>query len=308
MSIDAIWPDGREGNGAYFGHARDLLTPFDESAPPLVLAEDSIHARADFRTIVAIESDPPRPALAQLVGARAGGHLRAAIEQLLPGDRDAGTPLYLLLDDMAGATLVSGWAFSRWTDAWMGSRTEEDRAAHVRAMEGVCIGFRPGSAALGDQGRRQPEQNATPVVPLPHPDDPAGWHPLVDRGGINFRRARRIDLWREGGRIHIDSSFQDSASAPDGGRVAVHEYRLLGTADAASGTLLSLDATPGTLPYKECPAAPVNLRALIGTPLHMLRAAVLVTLRKSAGCTHLNDAVRALAEVPQLAARLPSEA
>jgi hypothetical protein len=38
--------------------------------------------------------------------------------------------------------------------------------------------------------------------------------------------------------------------------------------------------------------------------LRGLRASVLATLRDTDCCTHLNDALRALAEVPVLAARL----
>ena len=34
----------------------------------------------------------------------------------LPDEVAAGTPLYLLLDDLAGSTLISGFAFLRWAD------------------------------------------------------------------------------------------------------------------------------------------------------------------------------------------------
>ncbi len=304
-TIDATWPDGRDGDAVLVADARDILTPAHGGAPR-VMAQDHADVIADHRVIKSVPSTPPREGLEKLAGARAGGHLRAAIDAALPEERRAGTPLYLLLDDLAGATLVAGWAWSRWTDDWMRARSEAEITAHMSRMEGICIGFRPGSDALGLEGRPRPEQNATRVPSLVHPDDPAGWHQLVDRGGVNFRRARRIDVWREDGLIHIDSAFQDSSSAPDGGdRIAIHEYRLIATADAEARTLLSAHATPGTLPYAECPAAPSNISAMVGTPLGELRQAVLVTLRKTAGCTHLNDAMRALAEVPRLAAALP---
>jgi hypothetical protein len=304
-SIDVTWPDGRDGVAVLAADARDILTPFS-GGPPQILAQDHADVLADHRVIRTISSIPPRPALAQLAGARAGGHLRSALDAVLHEERIAGTPLYLLLDDLAGATLVAGWAWSRWTKDWYSGLPKEEIEAHLRQMEGICIGFRPGSSALGAGGIPRPDQNATRVVPLQHPDDPDGWHPLLDRGGTNFRRARRIDVWREDGLIHIDSAFQDSASAPDGGqRIAVHEYRLTATADGDATTLLSAVATAGTLPYAECPAAPTNISAMVGTPLRDLRQAVLLTLRKTAGCTHLNDAVRALAEVPRLAAALP---
>lgn len=305
MSIDVTWPDGRTGHGVYAGECRDVRTPI-EGGSPVVLAEDRIAAVADHRTILALSSDTSNSDLTPIVGVRAGGHLRAALDRAVPQDKAAGTPLYLLLDDLAGATLVSGWAFSRWTDDWLSMRTPEEREAHAAHMEGICIGFRPGSTALFDQSRPTPQQNATRVLTLVNPEDPEGWHPLIDRGGVNFRRARRIDVWREDDLLRIDAAFQDSASAPDGGdRLAIHEYRLIATADIATMTLRSIEATPGTLPYKECPAAPSNIGALIGLPLRALRDQVLITLRKTAGCTHLNDALRALAEVPILAEHLP---
>ena len=89
----------------------------------------------------------------------------------------------------------------------------------------------------------------------------------------------------------IDSVFQDSASAPDGGRVAIHEYRLTENADSSAHTLLSLEARPGTLPYGECRASSVNLPRILGPSLVDSRDTVLTQLRTTAGCTHLNDMV-----------------
>lgn len=304
-SIDAVWPEGRNGVGEFFGHARDIVTP-REGGAPITLAEDRTHTFAEHRVIREVTSAPPRAELAKVAGSKAGGHLRAAIDAALHDERVAGTPLYLLLDDLAGATLVAAWAFSRWQQDWRESISETQVAEATRNMEGICIGFRPGSGALGEGGQHRPKQNATKVLPLINPADPEGWHELVDRGGTNFRRARRIDVWHEHHLIQIDAAFQDSASAPEGGRVAIHEYRLTATADPESGTLLSVKAVPGTLPYKECPAAAVNVDALVGSRLRDLRDEVLITLRKTAGCTHLNDALRALAEVPRLAAALPA--
>jgi hypothetical protein len=43
-----------------------------------------------------------------------------------------------------------------------------------------------------------------------------------------------------------------------------------------------------------------NARRLIGARLPEMRDAVLGQLRGPEGCTHLNDALRALAEVPKL--------
>ena len=172
--------------------------------------------------------------------------------------------------------------------------------------EGVCIGFRPGSGALDENGMPHIGFNASRVLPLINPQDPAGWHPLPEFAGNHFRRARCIDVWREQGELMVDSLFQDSSNAADGGdRWAIHEYRLQARI-AADGTLLELTATPGTLPYAPCRVAYLNNAVLLGTPARALRDTVLERLRQTAGCTHLNDTLRALAEVPILAGQLPT--
>ena len=119
-----------------------------------------------------------------------------------------------------------------------------------------------------------------------------------------MRRARRIDVWLDNV-IVVDSAFQDSASTPTGCRAVVHEYRLHLTADPASLRVLSVAAEPRVLPFVECTAAPTHLGRLIGVSLPELRDTVLAELRGTAGCTHLNDALRALAQVPALVDRLP---
>jgi len=300
MSIDVHWPDGRSGAGRFHGRARDALTLQPDQAM-LTIADATVDLTAAQREIVGISASPEPKRLQELVGVRAGNYLRAALEDLFPGEKDAGTPLYLLLDDMAGATLVSGWAFSQWKDP-----NDPGRARQMPKMQGICMGFRPGSSALDERGHARPEQNSTRVMPLVDPDDLAGWHELPDLGGVNFRRARRIDVWRDGDLLQVESHFQDSASAPDGGqRLAVHEYLVSATL-GPDGVLEHIEARPGTLPYAACRVAPVNLEVLVGTPARTLRAEVLQRLKLTGGCTHLNDMIRSLAEVPVLAGHLPA--
>ena len=68
-----------------------------------------------------------------------------------------------------------------------------------------------------------------------------------------------------------------------------------------------MDALPRVLPYVECPLAATNAEWLVGTPLALLRREVLDRLRGEDCCTHLNDALRALAEVPVLAGALDQD-
>jgi hypothetical protein len=58
------------------------------------------------------------------------------------------------------------------------------------------------------------------------------------------------------------------------------------------------------LPYPECPSAAPNVAWLLDQPLPELRSRVLQILRGTDCCTHLNDALRALEDVPVLAGYL----
>ena len=69
-------------------------------------------------------------------------------------------------------------------------------------------------------------------------------------------------------------------------------------------TLTSVDPDARILPYLTCPHAVDTATMVVGTPLAELRSTVLERLARTSGCTHLNDALRALAEVPVLLGHL----
>ena len=256
--------------------------------------EDKVLAKLDAeRRIHAIHCD--RIDLDELVGAKGGGHLRVLLNERIHEERVKGTPLYLLLDDISGASLVSQWAWSRWADDWHGGTDADERRAR---MENICTGFATGSSALSAEFG---PNNETPVVPLLNPEDPESWHPLPQVEGTAFRRARHIDVWLEGDLLQMDVGFQDSASDPQLERVAIHEYQLKAQADYATGALVNVEATPSVLPFPECPGAIKHIQRLVGTPLADMRQQVIDTLPGILGCTHLNDVLRSLAEAPVLA-------
>ena len=288
------------------GRARDVVTGSD-------LAEISEVATGGFdivatmgREIRAIETTPRLLDPASLIGVRGGGQSRTAIAAQLSAMDAIGTPLHLLLDDFAGASLVAGWAWSRWTEDWASpAGADEPARRRFPKMEGICAGFRPGASSLDEHGRpRHDIQSSARVESLVNPDDLAGWHPLATQDGVGMRRARWIDIWKDAGVIRIEAGFQDSSTAPHGGRDAVHEYRVAATADLNGMVLRSVSADPRVLPYRECPAAAANINRMIGTPLSGLRDEVLAQLPGTLGCTHLNDVLRALADVPHLAVML----
>jgi hypothetical protein len=298
------WPDGLGTELHLKGRARDLLTPVD-GEPAVVEAADLYAVTGPERDIRRIEADPAPAGLERLVGSRAGGNLRKAIAAELPEECANGTPLHLLLDDLAGSTLISGFVFVRWLDHLPEMRERFTKAPPNRQMIDICSGFQAGSSALRPDGSIIHNQNTAYPGPLADPTDPQSWHELDEPPLPAMRRARRIDVWDEGGTLGIDAMFRDSAWDPDGREVVVHEYQLLAQADRASGVLLSVTAVPRVLPYAECPGAAPNAQWMAGTQLRTMRTEVLARLQKTDCCTHLNDGLRSLAEVPVLAAALP---
>ena len=305
-SIDVSWPDGEAGDRLFVGRARDYFTPAGGGAGR-VLDQAEYRARlAQDKTINSIVGEPADPRLDRLVGVRGGNHLRLFIKETMPEMIASGAPLYLPLDDISGTALVSAFAWSQWHDDWAATLRERMGEAEMERMMtervNVCWGLQAGNSGVSRDGppKNVAEADAGDVR---NPADPVGWHALHDVDGPGFRRARRIDVTRDvaSGLIRIDAAFQDSAKRKDEGRVAIHEYNLRVTADPETLEILTLEPEARILPFSECPGAIHNARRLIGSRISDVRNTVLAELRGPQGCTHLNDALRALAEVPKLA-------
>lgn len=312
-SIDVSWPDGQQGDRRLQGRVRDYLTPAT-SGIGRVCGEATMEATLkDDRTIAAISADPEPTNLKKLVGERGGGHLRLVLREVLPELLENGAPLYLALDDISGTALVSAFAWSQWYPDWAErlrkQMSEEQFDKMMTERANVCWGLQEGNTGLQPGG---PPGNVADADAgnLVNPEDPEGWHELPENEGPGFRRARRIDVVRDiaSGLIRIDAAFQDSAKTKEGGRVAIHEYRIAASADARTLELLTLEPEARILPFPECPGAVHNTQRLIGSRIVDIREEVLAHLRGPAGCTHLNDALRALAEVPKLAEYLTEAA
>ncbi|MDG2004457.1 MAG: DUF2889 domain-containing protein, partial [Novosphingobium sp.] len=180
------------------------------------------------------------------------------------------------------------------------SEEEFDKVMSQRVN--VCWGLQEGNSGVSPGGPPRSIAEAD-AGELRNPADPEGWHEFPDGDGPGFRRARLIEVTRDdaSGLLTVNSSFQDSAKRKEGGRVAIHEYNLSVTADPDTLEILTLVPEPHVLPFSECPGAVHNAQRLVGTRIDALRDEVLAQLRGPKGCTHLNDAMRALAEVPILA-------
>ena len=308
MSIDVSWPEGEGGERLFIGRCRDYRTPADGGDGAVIDEAEFRAALTQDRTITAIAATPAHAGIERLVGVRGGNHLRLFIKETMPELIARGEPIYLPLDDISGTALVSSFAWSQWQDNWAERLRERMDPGQLEQMMkdrvNICWGLQEGNSGVtGAATRNVAEADAGDVR---NPEDPQGWHELPDAEGPGFRRARRIDVSRDeaAGLIRIAAAFQDSAKRQTQGRVAIHEYNIVATADLASGKLLTLEPEARILPFGECPGAVHNTQRLVGRTLHEIREAVLENLRGPQGCTHLNDALRALAEVPKLAGYL----
>ena len=308
MSIDVSWPEGEDGDRLFVGRCRDYRTPA-EGGPGKAL--DGAEFRATLsqdKTITSITARPRPEHVEQLQGVRAGNHLRLFIKETMPELIQRGEPIYLPLDDLSGTSLVSAFAWSQFHDNWQEKIRErmgnEDFDKLIAQRVNVCWGLAEGNSGVSGQTHSNVAQ--ADAGDVRNPADPEGWHELYENEGPAFRRARRIDVSRDdkAGLIRINAAFQDSAKRKTSGRVAIHEYDIDATADLKTGELLTLTPYPRILPFGECPGAVHNTQRLIGRSIGEIRDAVLEQLRGTQGCTHLNDALRALADVPKLVSYL----
>lgn len=304
-SHQSVWVPGDERKYTIHGRARDLRT--DAGAHPVSIGEASVTAviGADGRLDSLSSNETPDP-LGQFAGLRPGGELRKAVATVMPDEGANDTLLHRLLDDLAGATFMSTAAWYAWEG---GIEAHAQRAGipvmSNRVVTGVCLSHVPGSPALTEDGRGADENADHPLGPLPLASlDPWAFHQLADTDGPNQSRLRRTDIWRDEDDLVADAWFQDSSAIQGerSRRIIFHEYGAVARFDAATLALKTIAVTPYVLPYVSCHAAPATAKVLIGKNARELRNLVPVALKGVAGCTHLNDMLRALQDVAGLAA------
>jgi len=305
-TIYMVWPDGWGTPLRLVGRARDLATPRDGAGEPVVLGRAEMQATiGPERVITAIETVPSPDGIEGLIGTQAGSYLRGAIDDALPGEREAATPLHVLLDDIAGTSLIAGFAVTRWQPGLFRDMARRAPDFGVRKGKVICSGLRPeGWAQTTRAAGEDPGHAVRPAGDISTPDDPWGWHEWPERPPMCMRRHRRIDVRRVAGAIVVDSFFRDSCWEPDGSELSLHEYSVEAEVDANAHTLNAVRATPRVLPFPECQWAAPNVDLIIGMHVDRFRTSVQETLTELQCCTHLNDMLRGLAEVPKLAAAL----
>ena len=298
------------------GAARDLETTDRGSG---VRDAATLGARVDPRRRLArLQLAPDRPEATALVGSVVGSGFRAQVAAALPDER--GTPLGLLLDDLPGATLISGYVRVR-SEAHAGLPPGSTvPTAALDAMTDVCSGWRSGGRAMASVagGEGIPLQDCPPAPNLAGGtpgSDALAWHDIGSLAPGAMRRRRRIDVGGpapcpndkpapcpndKGAPVEVDAMFRDSYGEPDGTEVVLHEYGLQAELEPDGLVVRSIEATPAVLPFGECPLAATHVEDLVGRSIGDFRSAVREQLTGIRSCTHLNDMLRVLADVAYL--------
>ena len=243
--------------------------------------------------IEAVAAEPEVAPVDRLVGQRVGPGFRQSTTDLLAGRLPPNSLLHHLLDDWSGANLVSGYAMQRRADRE--GQSLRTSAEHLAGSIDICAGWTEDGSIMTTVRR-------TNVVPTAlGPTIPLGDRPPVE----STRRRRRVDLWRDGDRCRFEEHFRDSYVEGYDAESVLHEYLVHGTVDPDGLTVTSIEAEALVLPWQECPRALASAQRIVGWPVAELRARVRAELVGTSTCTHLNDTLRALADLSVLADLLP---
>jgi len=289
------------------GAARDVRT--DAGGRGVVVDEASLRAvLREGRVLEGLVTDPalPAPAAGALVGLPVAAGFRAAVADAVGAHDGDRTPLRLLLDDLPVASLIAGYG-----DLYRRPPAGDSTPLSTAALRvDICAGW--ASDATMVRAVKRDGRIPTPVGPVApaltgtgdEAGDPAGdelaWHRLDPLGPGAMRRRRRLDVAVDGAVVVVDAMFRDTHVDDEGTETVLHEWAVAATVDA-DGTVRSCRATPHVLPWGECPTAAGSAGRLVGRPVGDVRAVVGAELRGTSTCTHLNDLLRSLADVPHLA-------
>jgi hypothetical protein len=294
----------RQGWGAPLtitGAARDLRTG-PPGGPAQVL--DEVQVRAGFdaeRSLVELECEPSVPWAADLLGARAGGGFRRRLDEVVPAGASRSL-LRQVLDDMPAAVLISGYGFMRLARRQGLAPQSLAPPGMLDRMTDLCSGWRAGGTATASiaAGHGVPVQDCPPAPELAHGDEWA-FHLCPPLAPDAMRRRRCLQLSPgPDGTLELWATFRDSVGEPEGGEAVLHEYTVRAVVEG--GVVRTVEAEPRVLPFAECPAAAQKVGVLSGTALAELPRAVPERLVGTDCCTHLNDLLRALGGLADLAA------
>jgi hypothetical protein len=305
--IDMIFPEGDpEGSLRLRGHARDLYT--DGDGRGVVIAEGSIEADLDEgRRLRSLVTNPASPEQDALLGLVVGPGFRAAVATSIGSSDVTRSPMFLLLDDLPVAALISGYA-TMYESAQVDSAPLPDQDLSTRMVKAdICSGWRHDGTmlvALRSTGS-MPAPVGPPAPRLEGPDDPLGWHPLGELPPGSMRRRRLVDVVRDEP-LRVSAMFRDTHMDRDGTERVLHEYTVDAAVDEPGLIFRRCQATPRSLPWNECPEAAASASRLVGHAAGEVRA-LIRGFGGTTTCTHLNDLLRSLGDVTVLASALSQQ-
>jgi Protein of unknown function (DUF2889) len=282
------------------GAARDMVTT---SATEITAGYGEVDALLDGeRRLRELRTVPEHDGASRLLGAPIGSGFRAAVARAVPDEVAGGTPLALLLDDLPVASLISGYA-------QLYGGLAAPVIADLSPRADICSGWRRDGTMMDAARTGSGLLTIGPIAPSladEHAADPLGWHDIGPLSPGAMRRRRLIDVHPDGGRWRITAMFRDSHLDDERVETILHEYSLTAEVDASTGTIVGCAAVPRVLPWVECPVAAASADRLAGTAIDEVRDRVRAEFRGTSTCTHLNDLLRSLGDVPTLVTLLDS--
>jgi hypothetical protein len=297
--------DGLSGPVILVALGRDLYTAADGRAEAIEAARVDASTEYLQGGLSTISMEPSHPGVDDLVGVSVLGGFRGAVEKAMPGEGASCSVRAQLLDDLPAAILGSGRALRAAGIAL----ARNGRAPPVD----ICAGWAAGGTLLAGLDEFGPPFHDGPAAPdVLSQDDPLAWHAFEPLRLHGTRRARRLDVWQEGGRTWAECFFRDSHVDGEEVTKVVHEWGVRAELDPQTRTFRSGATRSGPLPYPECPGAGASAGRLAGMPFDGLRRAVRKTFTGPSTCTHLNDTLRSMEDVgvlfDKLRARIAAEA
>jgi hypothetical protein len=299
-SIQTIWPGDIDlaSDLSMIARGQDVMTAADGAGMVMDDATIQLSAEGAAHTVTAIRADPPLPGLDDAIDASLMSGFRKALGANLTNA--AGSVLGLLLDDLPAAMVVAASVPIRYGIETTGLLPEWMKLPGMGTPY-TCLGHRTGGEMEARRMAGAPLLGqGPPAGDIARPDDPLAWPETVPMPPHSMRRLRRIDVSLTGDELIIDTHFRDSYMEGSGVETSVHEYEVAATAGAEDRLVRTVAVRPRVLPGPECPQASASAQHVIGQPLEQLRKFVRAELRGDVVCPHLNDQLRALADVPSL--------
>lgn len=282
-------------NFRFAGLSRDLRT---RGASAEVVDDAAIEALSSpGRALLSLVTTPQRAAAQDLVGRGLMRGFRDAVRTVLPDDVEGTTALALLLDELPVAALIAGYGqlYNGEIEVGRDGGPGPDTCSGWRADGVMMTSVLAGDGVPVTVGPRVPDASLEP--------DPLAWHHTPPLPANSMRRRRLVDV-ADTDPYRVTAWFRDSHVNSHGTETVLHEYTVRATVDRDSLVLTTCDAVPQVLPWVECPVAAASAWSLVGTPIGEVRRAVRSTFHGTHTCTHLNDLLRSVGDVPALIGRL----